>query len=140
MFKYPFFRFITQKGEKGEKGASLASVTSDRVRLRLGLSSSDISDGEVAVFIGEAAGYLSNQTGVSLNPNDCTEDQAKAIADLAAIYCYLRVTGVQPLGWTANLGALSFTGAPEKVAQLEFLRSQVLEWIRRNKRSFGGRV
>jgi len=112
----------------------LASVSADRVRLRLGLTASDIPDSEVAVFIDEAAGFLSNQTGLALNPNNCTEDQAKAIADLAAIYCYLRVTGVQPIGWTANIGELVFSGSPQKIAQLEFLRDQVLDWINRNRR------
>lgn len=112
----------------------MAIVTPERVRLRLGLAASEVPDGEVAVFIGEAAGYLSNQTGVSINPGDCTEDQAKAVADLAAIYCYLRLTGVNPTGWTAHIGTLTFSGSPEKVAQLEFLKNQVLEWIAKNKR------
>ncbi len=110
----------------------MASVTADRVRLRLGLTATDISDSEVAVFIDEAAGFLSNQTGLTLNPADCTEDQAKAIADLAAIYAYMRVTGVQPLG---NIGELVFSGSPQKIAQLELLRSQVLDWISRNRRA-----
>ncbi len=112
----------------------MASVTPDRVRLRLGLTAQDIPDSEVAVFINEATGFLANQTGLTLDPNNCTEEQAKAIADLAAIYCYLRVTGVQPLGWTANIGELVFSGSPQKIAQLEFLRGQVLDWISRNRR------
>ncbi|MGB9672380.1 MAG: hypothetical protein ACPLZY_04460 [Candidatus Norongarragalinales archaeon] len=113
----------------------MASVTADRVRVRLGLTASDIADGEVATFISEAAAYLANQTGLTLDPSNCTEDQAKAIADLAAIYAYLRVTGVQPSGWTANIGELVFSGSPQKIAQLEFLRSQVLDWISRNRRA-----
>ncbi|MEM3463615.1 MAG: hypothetical protein QXL91_02005 [Candidatus Bathyarchaeia archaeon] len=113
----------------------MASVTADRVRLRLGLTASEVSDIEVAVFIEEAAGYLSNQTGLDIDPSDCTEDQAKAVADLAAIYCYLKLTGTNPTGWTAHVGALTFSGSAEKVAQLEFLKHQVLEWIARNKRS-----
>ena len=113
----------------------MASVSADRIRLRLGLTASDIADAEVATFIGEAAGYLANQTGLTLNPENCSEDQAKAIADLAAIYAYLRVTGVQPTGWTANIGELVFSGSPAKIAQLEFLRNQVLDWISRNRRT-----
>jgi hypothetical protein len=113
----------------------LATVSVDRVRLRLGLTANDIADSEVATFIGEAAGYLANQTGLVLDPDNCTEDQAKAIADLAAIYAYLRVTGAQPTGWTANIGELVFSGSPAKIAQLEFLRNQVLDWITRNRRA-----
>ena len=118
----------------------MASVTPDRVRLRLGLTATEISDAEVQVFIDEAAGYLSNQTGLSLDANDCSEDQAKAIADLAAIYCYLKVTGVSAVGWTATLGELTFSGPSEKIAQLEVLRRQVEDWIRRNRKVYVGRA
>ena len=94
IFIFSVFSFRAK--ETAEFG--LAFVSPDRVRLRLGLAAQDIADSEVAVFIDEAAAYLSNQTGLTLDPNNCTEDQAKAIADLAVIYAYMRVTGVQPSG------------------------------------------
>jgi hypothetical protein len=111
----------------------MAVVTPDRVRLRLGLSSTDIADTDVQVFIDEAASFLSAEVDRPLDPADCTEEEANAIADLAAIYCYSKVTGVSAVGWTANLGALTFSGAPEKAAQLQFLKGQVQAFIRRNK-------
>jgi hypothetical protein len=88
----------------------------------------------VQTFIDEASAYISSEIGRNLDPNSCAEEEANAIANLAAIYCYLKVTGVSAVGWTANLGALTFSGAPDKVAQLEFLKSQVSAFIRRHRR------
>jgi len=118
----------------------LASVTVDRVRLRLGLTSKEIADAEVQTFIDEAAGYLSGQTGLKLDPKNCAEDQAKAIADLAAIYCWLKVTGISAVGWTATLGEITFSGPAERVVQLEVFRRQVQAWIERNRKIYVGRA
>jgi hypothetical protein len=113
---------------------AMPNVNPPRVRLRLGLTAEDIADSDVQTFIDEASAFLSAEIGRTLNPADCTEEEANAIANLAAIYCYLKVTGVSAVGWTANLGALTFSGAPEKVAQLEFLKSQVMDFVKRHKR------
>jgi len=51
----------------------LASVTADRVRVRVGLSATDIADNEVATFIDKAVAYLTNQTGLTLDPNSKTD-------------------------------------------------------------------
>jgi hypothetical protein len=118
----------------------LAVVTPDRVRLRLGLTAEDIADADVQTFTDEASAFLSGEIDRILDPSNCTEDEANAIANLAAIYCYLKITGVSAVGWTANLGALTFSGAPEKIAQLEFLRKQVLAFINRHRRLYVGRA
>jgi hypothetical protein len=81
----------------------------------------------------EAAAFLSAEIGRTLDPSNCTEEEANTIANLAAIYCYLKVTGVSAVGWTANLGALTFSGAQDKIAQLEFLKSHVQAFIQRNR-------
>jgi hypothetical protein len=112
----------------------MAAVTPDRVRKRLGLTAEDVADADVQTFTDEAAAFLSGEIDHALDPANCTEEEANAIANLAAIYCYLKVTGVSAVGWTANLGALTFSGAPEKIAQLEFLRKQVLAFIERNRK------
>jgi hypothetical protein len=112
----------------------MATVTPDRVRLRIGLTSTDIADADVQTFTDEASAFLSGEIDRALDPANCTEEEANAIANLAAIYCYLKVTGVSAVGWTANLGALTFSGTPEKIAQLEFLRKQVLAFIERNRK------
>jgi hypothetical protein len=79
----------------------------------------------VQIFIIEASAYLSIETAKTLDPTECFEAEANAIANLAAIYCYLKVTGISSTGWNVNLGQLSFSGPTEKVVQLEFLKKQV---------------
>jgi len=101
------------------------TIDSSRVRLRLGLTANEISDTDVEVFISEAAASLSIEVNATLDPADCSEAEANAIANLAAIYCYLKVTGISSTGWNVNLGQLSFSGPSEKVAQLAFLKKQV---------------
>lgn len=111
----------------------MASVSADKVRKRLGFSMSDVSDEDVNAYVEEAAAWLSGEISRELNPSDCTLEEANAIANLAAIYCYCHVTGVASSGWTVNLGQLNFTGTPQRIAQLEFLRSQVFSFVDRNK-------
>lgn len=116
----------------------MATVSPDRVRSRLGLTQDDISDSDVQIFINESAAYLSGEIDRTLDPANCTEDEARAIANLAAIYCWLKVTGVSAVGWTATLGEITFSGAPQKVAQLQFLQKEVQMWINREKEPYVG--
>lgn len=112
----------------------MVSVSANQIRMRLGLTAADISDEEVLAFRDEAAAVLSEEIGKTLNASDCTEAEANAIANLAAIYCYCKVTGVASTGWSVNLGGLTFSGPAERVAQLEFLKKQVEQFIARRKR------
>lgn len=113
----------------------MAVVTADQARSRLGFSNSDISDNIVDGFITDAAAYLSNQVGYDIDPNNCTVAEASAITDLAAIYCYLHKTGVAAVGYTLNLGTITFTGPSPRIAQLEVLKANVQAFIRRNRQS-----
>jgi len=112
----------------------MVSVSADQVRRRLGLTVADISDEDVLAFRDEAAAFLSEEIGETINAEDCTISEANAIANLAAIYCHLKVAGLSSTGWTVNLGQLTFTGPAEKTASLEFLKQQVREFIQRRKR------
>lgn len=110
------------------------------MRLRLGLAASEISDTDTQIFIVEAAAILSTETNKTLDSTDCSEAEANAIANLAAIYCYLKVTGISSTGWNVNLGQLSFSGPSEKVAQLEFLKRQVRDFIDSSRAVYVGSV
>jgi hypothetical protein len=112
----------------------MVAVTADQIRKRLGLTESDITDEDVIMFRDGAAAYLSEETGEAINASECTTAEANAVANLAAIYCYLKVTGAGSAGWTVNLGQLTFHGSAEKIAQLEFLKQQVREFIHRKRR------
>lgn len=108
------------------------------MRSRLGFTASDIADADVNSFIAEAAAILCEEAQLALDSGDCTESQANAIANLAAIYCYCKITGIASTGWTVNLGTISFSGPAERVAQLEFLKKQVQSWIERNREIYVG--
>jgi len=110
----------------------MASVTADQIRKRLGLTPADISDEDALAFRDEAAAFLSEEIGKTLDAEDCTEAEANAIRNLAAIYCYCKVSGGSAIGLDFAIGDLRVS--PDAGKQLEFLRDQVERFIARQKR------
>jgi len=113
----------------------MASVTADQIRKRLGLTPADISDEDVLAFRDEAAAFLSEEIGKTLNAENCTEAEANAIRNLAAIYCYCKVSGGSAVGLDFSVGDLRVSEqTSEKNKQLDFLKEQVERFIAREKR------
>lgn len=110
----------------------MVAVTADEVRKRLGLASDDISDNDVLAFVDEVAAFLSDEIGRTLDDQNCTESEANAIRNLAAIYCYCHVTGGSTVGLSFTLGNLSVSES--SVKQIDFLKEQVKRFINREKR------
>jgi len=110
----------------------MASVTADQIRKRLGSTIADISDEDVSAFINEATAFLSEEIGTTLNAESCTEAEANAIRNLAAIYCYCKVTGGSAVGLDFSVGDLRVS--PNASKQLEFLKEQIERFITRQKR------
>jgi hypothetical protein len=110
----------------------MVSVTADQIRKRLGLTVTDISDEDVLAFRDEAAAFLSEEIGKTLNAEDCAEAEANAIRNLAAIYCYCKITGGSAVGLDFTIGDLRVSADTGK--QLEFLREHVERFITRQKR------
>jgi len=110
----------------------MASVTAERIRKRLGLTVADISDKDVFAFRDEAAAFLGEEIGKRLNAEDCTEAEANAISNLAAIYCYCKVSGGSAVGLDFTIGDLRVS--PDDGKRLEFLKEQVERFIARQKR------
>jgi len=108
---------------------SMANVTADHVRKRLGLTPADIKDEDVMAFVAEAAAWLSSEIDRTLNYSDCTEAEANAIRNLAAIYCYCYVTGGVAVGLDFSVGDLRVSEATTK--QIAFLKEQVERFITR---------
>jgi len=106
---------------------SMASVTADHVRKRLGLTPADIKDEDVMAFVVEAAAWLSSEIDRTLNHTDCTEAEANAIRNLAAIYCYCYVTGGVAVGLDFSIGDLRVSEATAK--QIAILKEQVERFI-----------
>ena len=110
----------------------MVAVTADQIRKRLGLTVADISDEDVLAFRDEATASLSEEIGKTLNAESCTEEQANAIRNLAAIYCYCKVSGGSAVGLDFTVGDLRVS--PDAGKQIEFLREQVERFITREKR------
>jgi len=110
----------------------MVSVTAEQIRKRLGLTSADISDEDVSAFRDEVSAFLSQEIGRSLNAEGCTEAEANAIRNLAAIYCYCKVSGGSAVGLDFSVGDLHVS--PDAAKQLEFLREQVERFITSQKR------
>jgi len=93
----------------------MVKVTPERVRARLGLGEEDVDDEKLADFIADAAAELGLQTGREINYEDCSQVEAAAITDLAAIYCICHLTGGKAVGLSFNVGNLqvsSLANAP----------------------------
>ena len=109
----------------------MASVTPDRVRNRVNLSSSDIGDSVVTESIVDACAEIMAETGLTIDYNNCTEGEAACMTDLAALYCLAYLTGGSAAGTSFTLGDLSVkqvTGGVETPSPA-FLQQRVLRMI-----------
>ncbi|RLI20534.1 hypothetical protein DRO54_06060 [Candidatus Bathyarchaeota archaeon] len=110
----------------------MVKVTPERVRARLSLGEEDVDDEKLADFIADAAAELSLQIGREINYEDCSQVEAAAITDLAAIYCICHLTGGKAVGLSFNLGNLqvsSLANAPS-LSILEDRVKQLIEKLR----------
>jgi hypothetical protein len=120
----------------------LASVTPDRVRNRVNLSSSDISDAKVTELILDAEGEIELETDLEIDYTNCSQAEAACITDLAALYCLTYITGGSASGTSFTLGDLSVkevTGGIEGPSPA-FLQQRVLKLIEKLKGSSLRRV
>ena len=110
----------------------MVKVTPERVRARLNLSQEDIEDDKLSEFIADAAAEISLQIGREINHEDCSQIEATAITDLAAIYCVCYLTGGTAAGLSFNLGNLqvsSLANAPSLLI-LEKRVKEILDRLR----------
>ena len=120
----------------------MATVTPDRVRNRVNLSSGDISDSKVTEFILDAEAEIELRTDLEINYTDCTQAEAACITDLAALYCLAYITGCSASGTSFSLGDLSVrevTGSVEGPSP-SFLQQRVLELIEKLREPYFGRA
>jgi len=115
----------------------LASVTPDRVRNRVNLSSSDIGDSIVTEFIVDACAEIMLETGRTIDYQNCDQVEASCITDLAALYCLTHLTGGSTSGTSFTLGDLSVrevTGNVEGPSPA-FLHQRVLKLVEKLRTS-----
>jgi len=120
----------------------VVSITPDSVRKRVNLTAADVPDDVVNQFIQDAAETIELETGLSIDPSNCTEQQAVPVRNLAAIYCVCRVLGGSASGLSFRVGDLSVDesstsgGSGLSGSNLQFLMNEVQRFIDKLKTDF----
>jgi len=109
------------------------NITISRVGLSGSSGSAGVPDATVKQYLLEAATWLSDQIDHTTDHTSCDEGEAEAVRNLAAIKAYYYVTGTSSTGWTANIGSITFSGAPDKVAMLKGLWAMIEAFIKKHK-------
>jgi len=85
----------------------LVNITPESVRERINVSAAEAPDDVVNRFITDATETVEIETGLTIDPTNCTAQEAVAIRNIAAIYCACRVTGGSASGLSFRVGDLS---------------------------------
>lgn len=116
----------------------MVEVTADMVRDRLNLTVEDVGDEKVVEMIKDATATIELETGLSLDYTDCSEAEAAAIKNLAAIYCLVHISGGVASGLSYKIGSLSVSESAS--AKAETLYRELERLINRLRKPYLGRV
>jgi len=124
----------------------LVNVTPQSVRDRINVTESDVPDAIVNQFIIDATETIEVETGLTIDPANCTAVEAVVIRNLAAIYCASRITGGSASGLSFRVGDLSVnestSSSPSGLSSgnLQFLMNEVERIIENLKEPYVGRA
>ena len=119
----------------------LVTVTPDLVRDRVKLSSTDIEDAKVTDFIKDAEAAIEEETDRSIDYTDCSQAQAAAIKNLAAIYCLVHISGGAASGLSYSIGSLRVSEAgPALSGKAETLYRELERILLRLRQPYVGRA
>lgn len=122
----------------------MVTVMPSEVRERINVSAADAPDDVVNRFITATGVTVEVEIGESVDPSSCSDAEAEAIRNLAAIYCACRITGGSAQGLSFRVGDLavnessSTQGGPSG-GNLQFLLDQALKIIENLKGHSSGR-
>jgi hypothetical protein len=85
----------------------LVAVTPQEIRERVNLTEGNISDAIVNRFAKAAAVTLGLEVEKTIDYMDCSDEEAEAIRNIAAVYCACKVTGGSASGLSFRVGDLS---------------------------------
>jgi hypothetical protein len=98
----------------------LASVTADTVRSRLNLTLEDADDSRLNEMIQDASATVALEIGRDIDYNNCSDVEAAAVKNLAAIYLICHMSGGSMAGLNFSVGDLR-VDALGKVPSVEIL-------------------
>jgi hypothetical protein len=85
----------------------MVTVTAQEIRERVNLTESDVSETTVLRFAKAAAVTVGLELEKAVDYASCTDEEAEAIRNIAAVYCACKVTGGSASGLSFRIGDLS---------------------------------
>jgi hypothetical protein len=113
----------------------VVSITPESVRERINVSAAECPDDVVNRFITDATETIEVETGLTIDPVNCTAAEAVAIRNMAAIYCACRITGGSASGLSFRVGDLtvneSTSSSPSGLSSnnLQFLMNEAMKIV-----------
>ena len=114
-------------------------MTADMVRDRLNLRADDVGDERVVEMIKDATATIELETGLSIDYTDCSEAEAAAVKNLAAIYLFCHLSGGSTAGLNFSVGDLR-VDALGKSPSVDILYREFERLIQKLRRPYVGRV
>lgn len=111
------------------------AVTAQEIRERVNLTESDVSDATVLRFARLAAITISSELGKDIDYLDCTDAEAEAIINIAAVYCKCKVVGGRFSNFTLrvgdkfSVGDLTVDNSSENQMQVDLTTKEQLQFL-----------
>ncbi len=117
----------------------MVEVTVDTVRDRLNLTADDVEDEKVVEMIEDATATIQLETGLTIDYTDCSEAEAAAIKNLAAIYLFCHLSGGSAAGLNFSVGDLR-VDALGRAPSVDILYREFERLVQKLRRPYVGRV
>ena len=114
----------------------MASITASEIRERVNLTEGDASDAAVLRFAKVAALTVGLELQKTVYYEDCADEEAEAIRNIAAVYCKCKATGGSFSGLNFRLGDLAVDESGEE--DLAFLMGEAQRILDRLKQPYVG--
>jgi hypothetical protein len=120
----------------------MVSVTAQEIRERVDLTESDVPDATVLRFAKAAAVTVGLELEKTVDYTNCTEEEAEAIRNIAAVYCACKVTGGSASGLSFRIGDLFVNESSSSLSRdnLQFLMNEAQRIIENLKAPYVGSV
>ena len=124
----------------------MVTVTAQEIRERVNLTESDVPDATVLRFAKAAAVTVGLELEKTVDYISCTDEEAEAVRNIAAVYCACKVTGGSASGLSFRIGDLSVnessSARPNGLSRenLQFLMNQAQRIIEKLKAPYVGSV
>jgi hypothetical protein len=122
----------------------LVAVTPQEIRERVNLTEADVSDVTVNRFAKAAAVTIGLELEKTIDYMDCSDEEAEAIRNIAAVYCACKITGGSASGLSFRVGDLAVNESsgttPSGLSRenLQFLMNEALRIIEGIKEPYVG--